>query len=88
MGPGVQVDVCPHCRGGQLAQAMGDDGTPELCGGCDGSGRVVTCLECADEMPEPEAAEHGAYCGDCRHLLDRLDEEAHRDDIRRFARAI
>jgi len=65
---GVQVETCPYCLG------AGSNGLDvhgvRVCEYCGASGRVVVCMQCSYDMPEPEAAEHGALCGDCRALFD------------------
>ena len=51
-----------------------NEGRSMPCRHCDGSGRVVTCLECACDVAAPEAEEMGHYCARCRADLDRAAE--------------
>ena len=51
-----------------------NEGRSMPCRHCDGSGRVVTCLECACDVAAPEAEEMGHHCARCRADLDRAAE--------------
>ena len=62
--------TCPACRGTQTGPWDRNEGRRMPCAHCDGSGRVVTCLECACDVSAPEAEEMGHYCASCRKALD------------------
>ena len=46
--------VCPACHGSQVGPWDRNEGRSMPCRHCDGSGRVVTCLECACDVAAPE----------------------------------
>lgn len=82
---GPQVQTCLDCDGRGGDRDHDADGQWCRCEGCDGSGRMVTCMQCGDAMPEPEASRAGAYCGGCRGRLDVSDREAEERELRRSA---
>lgn len=66
--------ACPACSGTQTGAWDSNEGRRMPCGHCDGSGHVVTCLECGCDVSAPEAEEMGHYCARCRVALDRAAE--------------
>lgn len=60
--------VCPACGGNG---AYWPDA--RICGPCQGSGAVTTCMGCGDDMPEPEAFREGEFCIGCREALDHKE---------------
>ena len=60
--------TCPYCNGGTVP--TGHNHLPYKCQDCDGTGHVVYCVDCGDQMPG-----YGEErCCDCHEIYE--DDEA------------